>query len=182
MRKKKIALFSITVACVFLLCACSFPFPFPRAEQLTELMDEEGKLIEEESDEVIRCLTEGDKYGFLNLFCEEVRKSETFQQELDEVFNFFICDVYIRAEVEPSAGGEGSTEAGERIKWSLSPEITYIEVLQDVGDSGDTADRYYQVRYNWQVMDKEHPEREGIRYMEISLLNMDQVVTIGSRE
>ena len=165
----------MSIAC---LCACS---SF-RGGQLDKLTSEESKLIQERSDEIIRCLTENDKESFRALFNEQVRKSDTFDQDVDAVFDFFSCEVYIKSEVVDTAGGESSMEGGERTKWSVSPEITYIEVLQKAdNDDGEMADRYYGVRYDWQIKDSDHPEREGISHFEITLLNTDRKAEIGEK-
>ena len=180
---KKITRISIIVltlsAGLCCLCACSTL----REKQLTALASEESLLIREQSDEIIRCLTENDKEGFCALFCEKVRQRDTFRQEVDAVFDFFSCEVYIKAEAADSAGGGTTTEEGKRTEWYLTPEITYIEVLQRTEDDPDEmADRYYGVRYYWKVTDTEHPELEGLHHFEIRLLNMDKSVEVGTEE
>ena len=163
-------------ACLCCLCACSSL----REKRLTALASEEGRLIREQSEKIIRCLTENDKEGFCALFCEKARQRDTFNQEVDAVFDFFSCEVYIKAEVEDSAGGGMSTEEGKRTEWYLTPEITYIEVLQRKEDDPDEmADRYYGVRYCWKVTDTEKPEMEGLQYFEIRLLNTDNSAEVG---
>ena len=180
MAKRKITLVLLAVLVISMvgLCACS---SF-RGGLLDKLTAEESKLIQERSDEIIRCLTENDKESFRALFSEQARKNDTFDQEVDSVFDFFSCEVYIKSEVVDTAGGETSSEDGERKEWSVSPEITYIEVLQKAdGDDEEMADRYYGVRYDWQIKDSDHPEREGLSHFEIPLLNTDEKAEIGGQ-
>ena len=49
-----------------------------REGQLNKLTSEESQLIQEKSEEIIRCLTENDKDAFRTLFSEETRHSDTF--------------------------------------------------------------------------------------------------------
>lgn len=154
-----------------------------REGQLNKLTSEESQLIQEKSEEIIRCLTENDKDAFRTLFSEETRHSDTFDGEVDAVFDFFSCEVYIKSEVVDTAGGESSSEDGERTKWSVSPEITYIEVLQEGnGDDEELLDRYYGVKYDWQIKDSANPEHEGLNHFEITLLNIDEKVEVGKNE
>lgn len=160
------------------LSACSLI----REGQLNKLTSTESQLIQEKSNEIIRCLTENDKDAFRALFSEEARQSDTLDEEVDAVFDFFSCEIYIKSEVVDVAGGESSSENGERTEWSVSPEITYIEVLQKGdGDDKEMSDRYYGVRYDWQIRDSAHPEREGLNHFEITLLNTDDKAEIGER-
>ncbi len=179
-RIKSVAIFLIVLLVgIAALSACSSP----REGLLNKLTSEEGQLIQEKSDEIIRCLTDKDKEAFCELFSEEARQSDTFDQEVDAVFDFFSCEVYIKSEVVDTAGGESSSEEGERTKWSVYPEITYIEVLQKGdGDDEKMPDRYYGVRYGWQIKDSTHPEREGLNHFEITLLNTDDKTEIGKNE
>ncbi len=173
----KTAALLLAVASLLALSACSAA---PHIDLMNAITSEEEALIEEKSEEIVRCLTEGDKKTFASLFCEDVRESDGFAPQVDAVFDFFVCDVYIRSRIETVAGGGMSKEGGERTEWYVSPEIPYIEVLQYAADgSEDMLDRYYGLRYHWQIVDAEHPEKEGLQYMELYLLNLDRSVEIG---
>ncbi len=177
--KRKLAVSVAVAACLLGLCSCSFF----RAEQLTALTGEESKRITQQSNEIVRCLTERDKEGLSSLFCQKVRERDTFQQEIDAIFDYFACEVYIQADVDGLAGGGASSEAGKRTKWYVTPKITYIEVLQPSGsDSGELVDRYYGVRYYWAITDVEHPELEGLHHLELTMLNTDTSVEAGTEE
>ena len=179
-RIKSVAIFLIVLLVgIAALSACSSP----REGLLNKLTSEEGQLIQEKSDEIIRCLTDKDKEAFCELFSEQARQSDTFDQEVDAVFDFFSCEVYIKSEVVDTAGGESSSKDGERTEWSVSPEITYIEVLQEGnGDGEELLDRYYGVKYDWQIKDSANPEHEGLNHFEITLLNIDEKVEVGKNE
>ena len=175
MKIKKL-LFASAILCTCCFCACSVL----KGGRLNALQAEESKKVEEKSNEIIRCLTENDREGFRALFCEQIRQSDSFDREVDAVFDFFSCDTYIKAEVQTLAGGGASIEAGERTEWYVRPEITYIEILQDTGNGGELADRYYGVSYFWQITDTKHPELEGLHHLEISLLNTDESAEVGT--
>ena len=66
---------------------------------------------------------------------------------------------------------------------SITPEITYIEILQHSGeDNEELVDRYYGVYYYWKITDIEHPELEGLHYLIINILNTDNSIEIGTDE
>ena len=178
-RSKGILAIFLAAAMIFCLCSCSSS----RAKQLTSLMSEESTKIEEQSTEIIRCLTEGDKEGFRSLFCSQVRQSDTFSQEIDDIFDFFSCEIYIKSEIDDSASGGTSSYMGKRTKWYVTPEITYIEVLEYVDEnSEELTRRYYGVLYYWEIINTEHPELEGLHYLTINLLNTENAVEIGTYE
>lgn len=184
-RLKSIARALAALALLACLSGCSVPFADTllsfRAEHLTAVMEEEGEMARGQSEEIIRCLTEGDKEGLAALFCPRVREGEDFSRQLDAAFDFFRCETYIKAQVQEFCGGGESMDGGERTAWYLSPEITYIEILQQTGDDPeDLADRYYGVRYFWQVTDAGHPDLEGLHHLDLALLNTDQAVEIGT--
>ncbi len=168
----------LCIAFLSLLCltACSFPM----ASLMDKITDEEGELVSAKSEEIIACLTENNKEGLSELFSVSARSSKTFQDELDAVFGFFSSEVYLRSQAEALAGGSASIENGKKTRWEVSPEITYIEVLQKAEDSDELLNRYYSVRYHWVIEDDEHPDRKGITYLEVSLLNTERSASIGS--
>ena len=169
----------IAVLCALSLTACS-QFSLNLINKLTS---EDSELVKEKSNEIIRCLTEKDRDGFCSLFSEETRQSETFEQEVDALFDFFRCDVYIKAGIEELAGGGGSLESGNRTDWYLRPEITYIQVLVPSESGTDEMDyRYYGVHYYWQVKDDSHPDNVGLHYLEVDLLNTDESTAVGNTE
>ena len=60
------------------------------------------------------------------------------------------------------------------------PEIKYIEVIVLSKDNADQMyNRYYQVYYDYQIIDQENPELEGLNYFVLELLNLDESVTVG---
>ena len=178
-QRKKIRIIFVSLFMILLCSSCSFL----REAQLTSLMSEEGEKIEKQSNEIIRCLTESDRAGFESLFAEEIRNRESFQQEVDAVFDFFECDTYSKAEIETTASGGDSTRSGEKVSWYVIPEIVYINTLVNTDDSAAPIDsKYYHVNYYWQITDKEYPDLEGIHYLSISLLNIEGSVTVGTKE
>ena len=177
--KMIVAMTLIAALCALSLTACS-QFNLNLINKLTS---EDSELVKEKSNEIVRCLTEKDREGFCALFSEEARQSETFEQEVDALFDFFRCDVYIKAGIEELAGGGGSLESGNRTDWYLRPEITYIQVLvPSESGGGETDYRYYGVHYYWQVKDDAHPENVGLHYLQVELLNTDESAAVGNTE
>ena len=169
----------VAALCALNLTACS-QFSLNLINKLTL---EDSELVKEESNEIIRCLTEKDRDSFCALFSDEARQSETFEQEVDALFDFFKCDVYIKAGIEELAGGGGSMESGSRTDWYLRPEITYIQVLVPSESGADEMDyRYYGVHYYWQVKDDAYPKNVGLHYLEVDLLNTDESASVGAEE
>lgn len=146
-----------------------------RSSKLTNLINEESEKIEEMSTEIIRCFTERDKEALKVLFCEQIRSQPGFDNEIDESFEFFLCDVYISSEFKTSAGGGESWDSGTRIKWSVRPQIPYIAILCDSDGDSDMERRYYSIYYDWQIVNDEDKSLEGIQYMKIELLNVDSI-------
>lgn len=170
---------SYRLLCGFLmlcLCACSFF----RTDQLNKLTEEESVKITAMSEEIIRCLTQKDKKGFQALFCEEVLQSDTFSKEVDALFAYFPCEVYITSEINGLAGGGSSVEGGKRVEWHVRAKITYIEILQRRHtNSEELDDRYYGVSYYWKIVDVNHPRLEGLHYLKMELLNSDHPIEVG---
>lgn len=165
----------LVMFCMVTLTSCS------RALQFTNKINEESKKIESMSEEIIRCLTENDQDGFIALFCEKIRETGDFDSQIENVFAFFKCDSYLRSEINTTAGGGGITEFGKKIEWYVTPEITYIEVLVIPDGAYDQmCSRYYRVDYYYQITDKNHPEREGLHYFAIELINLDDCAVVGT--
>ena len=112
------------------------------------------------------------------LFRSQVRNQPDFDESIDRALEYFKCDLYITSKSDMSSGGEESWREGERVKWSVWPEIPYIAVLFDVDGDDATDDMvtlYYSINYDWQITDKEDPSREGLQHMNIELLNVDSI-------
>ena len=164
--------------CIFVLTSCSISDL--RAGQLSKLTTEESEKIESMSEEIIRCLTEKDSDGFCKLFSQKVREEKEFNNQIENVFSFFKCDGYTTADIDTTAGGGEHIEFGKKTEWYVMPEIKYIEVIVLSKDNADQMyNRYYQVYYDFQIIDQENPELEGLNYFVLELLNLDESVTVG---
>lgn len=115
--KKGIAVF-MPILMAVLLCSCAKI----RDIKLPGASEREPEKIQSMSEEIIRCLTEKDKDSFKNLFCEQVRKREGFDGQLEELFDSFVCDTYTASEIQQTASGGESKESGERTEWYVCPE------------------------------------------------------------
>ena len=170
--RKKITVVFLLFSILIFVTSCNL---------LSKLTNNEGEQIEAMSEEIIRCLTENDQAGFAELFCEKIKGTEGFDRQIEEVFSFFKCDSYLRSEIKTTAGGGGLTEFGQKTEWYVTPEITYIEVLiVPDGAPEQMYSRYYRVEYYYQMIDKNHPELEGLHGFEIELINLEDHVTIGT--
>lgn len=152
-----------------------------RALQLTGMMSEEAEKIHPMSEEIIRCLTEHDREGLKELFCDKVKENEEIDGQIEELMQFVQCDVYLSSDIEDSASGDQSIESGEITDWTVRPQIPYIKVeVASEEEAGRDTVRYYKVAYGWKITDKEDPSMEGLHWLEAELLNMDEKVWIGT--
>ena len=132
-------------------------------------------------EEIIRCLTEHDREGLKELFCDRVKENEELDGQIEELMEFVQCDVYLSADIEDSASGGQSIESGEITDWTVRPQIPYVKVqVASEEEDGRDAVRYYKVAYGWKITDKEDPSMEGLHWIEAELLNMDEKVWIGT--
>lgn len=87
--------------------------------------------------------------------------------------------LYIKSDIDTTASGGESRESGKRTSWYVDPEITYIKVLiSSEDDTRPMISRYYQISYDYQIIDQKNPELEGLNYLRIELLNLEQSVEI----
>ncbi len=135
--KQRIILLLITLICIVSMNACTLD----RTKQLTLLESEESEQIKKQSAEIIRCLTNNDRDGFCTLFCDKIKQSDTFNKQVDALFEFFSCDAYIKSEIIDSACGGESSDRGKRTEWYVTPEITYIKVI----DNTDNNKEYVEI-------------------------------------
>lgn len=142
-----------------------------RSRQLTEESNKEKEYILPVSEEILRCLVEKDMNALKELFSEDRQDSIN----LDEVFEYFICDEFVNAEIRDSAGGGSSWSNGERVEWNVTPEIRNIEVII-YDEKGNAITQYYSIYYKLQIV-SEDKSLEGIQFIILSKLdeNMDRI-------
>ena len=49
------------------------------------------------------------------MFCEKVRDTEEFDEQMDELFDFFECEIYTMSDYDRTASGGSSIENGEKV-------------------------------------------------------------------
>jgi hypothetical protein len=174
--KKLLILLPLLTALLFTSCSNI------RSLQLSALTNEEGKKIQQMSQEIIRCFTKKDKEALKKLFCEQIRNQPGFDGEIDKAFKYFTCDVYIASQANDSAGGGESLESGRRTDWYVSPDIPYIKVIfdKDGDDSTPMESRYYSMYYYWNIVNDKDKSLEGLQFITIELLNVDSM-TLGKK-
>jgi hypothetical protein len=168
---KKLCILLPAIVC--LLTACNIDLSKIRTAQLDALTNEERPKIQQMSKDIIECFTEKNKEALKNLFCEQTRNRPNFDDEIDQAFEFFVCDFYIGSNIDDHASGGESMESGERVHWYVFPDIPYIHTIADTeGDpSAPMEDLYYRIGYYWKII-HENKSLEGLQYLEIELLNV----------
>ncbi|MDE5855612.1 MAG: DUF5104 domain-containing protein [Anaeroplasmataceae bacterium] len=161
------------------ICLIGFVFLFIGLLPGCSIVDteSESEKIIAKSNEIMRCFIERDQESFNHLFCERVKNSEGFQEQSDAVFSLFECDTYVGAQINTTASGGKAWGDGGVIEWDVAPYINWIKTLVEE-DSPMGQERYYEIIYFWQIVDKENPEEEGLHYLTLTLLNHSEV-TVG---
>jgi hypothetical protein len=152
-----------------LLTSCNIDLSGGRSALLTALMGEEGEKITQMSNAIIDCFTQKDKEALKTLFCEQIRNRPDFDDEIDNAFAYFLCDIYLSSKISTTASGGDAWEAGERVNWDVSPNIPLVKVV--VGEET----RYYGMDYYWHIVNQADRSLEGLQYIEIELLNVDSI-------
>ena len=166
--KKFIILFIITLLIV-LLTSCNGG---GRVGLLNKLTNEESIKIKQMSNDIIDCIKEQDKEALKALFCEQIRTNPDFDDEINNFFEYCKCYSLNWSIIKETAGGGMSNEYGKRTKWYVRPEITYLKI---VTDEKNWEYSYYSINYYWQIIDESNKTREGLHYINIELLNIDNL-------
>ena len=87
---KRVASVFLALSAMLCLTSCSRL----RALQLTGMMSEEAEKIHPMSEKIIRCLTEHDREGLKELFCDKVKENEEIDGQIEELMQFVQCNVY----------------------------------------------------------------------------------------
>ena len=139
-----------------------------------EIMTADSNAIDEMSEEIIRCLIEKDRDTLEELFCPQVRNNENFEAQMDELYDFFDYDHYIRCDLDGSHAESESQEGGKRVEWSVCAEIIYLEVVD-----GEES-RFYGIQYDWTPIYEENAALVGLHTISIKLLNTEKSVMVGT--
>lgn len=161
----------VVLSLLCLLCSC--------ATLDTQTKDEQR--ITEMSDKIIRCLTEKDRDAFAALFCEQVKHTEAFEEQLNGMFDFFLGDIYLQSDFNGANHEYESFEKGERIQWVVSEEIVYLKVSCKSEDGEDFL-RYYGIRYEWVPVCQEDASLVGLHRVSVELLNTPETAEVGTEE
>jgi len=135
----------------------------------------ESEKITKMSNDIIKCFTEKDKESLKMLFCEQVRKTPGFEEEIDKAFEYCKVDIYTTSNINFSASGGGHKEYGKYLEWYVGPEIPYFAILTE-NDSGEFECKYYSISYYWQIIYEADKTLEGLHYITLELLNVDTLV------
>jgi len=158
-------------------------FTNSRSRLLTLIDGEESVKMNEMSTEVIRCFTQNDKDALIELFCDHIRNYPDFNNEIDNLFEFFKCDNYTTSEKSKHVTSGISTNEGRRTEWYISASIPYISVLvyREKKSAEDMERRYYAIYYSWCIINEKNRSYEGLYYMSIELLNINNI-KMGDRD
>ena len=181
--------FALIITMILLLTACSANaenvvsgrFQNARTRLLDKVTSEESIKINQMSNDIIKSFTEKDKELLKSLFCEQVRSNPGFDKEIDNAFEFLICDVYTTSTIKETASGGSYMEQGKRIEWYIAPEIPYFSILTEIESEPDPRryehERYYySMSYYWQITYEADNTLEGLHYLVIELLNVDKLI------
>ena len=129
------------------------------------------------SSAIIKSFADKDKEALGNLFCEQVRNSPGFDEEIDRAFEFLDCDVYVTATIVTECSAGGSTTHA----FFVAPKIPYVSVLTEVGSNpvqseNEYEPNYYSIDYYWQMKYEDDESFEGLHYLVIELLNADKLI------
>jgi len=142
------------------------------------LSNSESEKIKQMSTDILTCITENDKESFKNLFCERSQNIPGFDEQVDAMFEYCNGTVYFTDHtIKTTASGGSKRQDGKITYWNVDPEIPYFRVLTEV-DSGEKEFRHYSIRYRWNIICEEDKTNEGLKYIEIELLNVDSM-TVG---
>jgi hypothetical protein len=167
---------------VLLLLSCNFDLSNLRSKQLTLLMNEESVKIGQMSNDIITCLTEKNREALKELFCENIRNRQGFDNDIDKALEYFKCNQYTKSLKENTANGGESREYGKRTYWYVMPTIDLLSVLyyDDVDSLTNIESRYYSIHYQWMIINDKDKTLEGLHSIEIELLNIDSFM-LGER-
>lgn len=163
---RKVLSFLIIFALLIQLSGCG----------IYEIMTADTDRINEMSEEIIRCLVEKDRDTLKTLFCQQVRGTAEFEAQMDALFDFFDYDSFIRYDLDGAHAQSDSTEYGERLEWSISAEIIYIEVFNEAEDGS----RFYGIRYDWTETCQKDTSLVGLHTLSVFLLNTDEEIIVGT--
>lgn len=177
--KKRICSIFILLAVCFLMCSCK-----NTSEDTNKVKDE----IENMSMEIVRCLRDGDKEGFKDLFCERVRNIENYDAQVDRLFEYFECKEYISSSFDVTKGSEKIMKNDEVVEWHTTETISHIKTLarnpvrdHNVPIDEDVVEKDYHIEYYYQIVYADDVSLLGLHSVTISLPGEDdEGITVGT--
>ncbi len=144
------------VLCCIILCmnlgGCGKPMS--RGKQLARELGSEQQLADRMMEEIVAALDNGDVEALKSLFSKDALKEvEYMDEQIQDVLDFYQGK---KQSFEGDASSSTHTKYGEDIEKELKGHYTLI-----------TDAEQYMVAYQYEVVDKHNPDREGLLSMEI---------------
>ncbi len=127
--------------------------------------------------QIIRCLLEKDQDGLSALFCQPIRITTSYAQNLGKLYAMFpytSCESY---RYDDGLASYSRLKDKEVLR-TLQAEIVYIEVTQ-TDANGNKTSKFYGLEWYWVLTCEENPDLLGIHQLTVRLLNTNESVTLG---
>ncbi len=127
--------------------------PMTRGERLTKELGSEHQIADQMMEDIATTLDNGDADALKSLFSKTALEEATdIDQQIFNLLNFYQGKM---KEFEGTLSSSTNTEYGEDIEKSISGEYVLI-----------TDEKTYRVAYEYQLIDKENPDKEGLSVLE----------------
>ena len=111
---------------------------------------------------LLQYLSENDSDSLKNMFCERTRNSPDFNQEIEDVLEFFEGEVTSHDSLVGKTSDSKSMDNGKITRLYIVPDITSVET-----DEGKT----YEIWFHTYLVNADHPDLVGI--MQIVIVRSD---------
>ncbi|MDE5855611.1 MAG: hypothetical protein K2H06_01040 [Anaeroplasmataceae bacterium] len=123
------------------------------------------------------------------LFCEKVRETKEFQDQVTAVYTFISQNLeakspYENRSLQPLSNQDRGVEKKGMnvVDWYVTKEqFFYNLIIPNHNDVNTWYKCNYSFTYYWQIKDEDSKE-EGLHYLTLKLLNTTEQVTIGTNE
>ena len=127
--------------------------PMNRGERLTKELGAEQQIADEMMEDIVAALDAGDADALKSLFSKTALEEATdIDQQISDLLEFYQGK---KQSFEGDASSSTHTKHGEDIEKSFSGEYTLV-----------TGEKTYRVAYEYQLIDKENLDKEGLSVLE----------------
>ena len=127
--------------------------PMSRGERLTKELGSDQQISDRMMEDIAAALDVGDADALKSLFSKTALEEATdIDQQISDLLEFYQGK---KQSFEGDASSSTHTKYGEDIEKSFSGEYTLV-----------TGEKTYRVAYEYQLIDKENPDKEGLSVLE----------------